>query len=215
MTQPGPLYFDSDCLILFAGAGLIPQLLAALDREVGSARRLGPLPEMLRGGRLTRTYPLSLRQRAEAWCSTVAGVDHAPDAAMLDRLLAIEGVDPGEAMLFALAAGVEGAIVATGDKRACAALTAASPSLEPELGGKILCLEPALGLLLEAVGFATLAPALAQVREHNATLRVLLPQGEATPEDTFRTGLDSYLRDVRSRLGALLHSAARGRRPER
>jgi hypothetical protein len=215
MTRPGPLYFDSDCLILFAGAGLIPQLLAAVGREVASARRLGPLPEMLRGGRLSRAYPLSLRQRAEAWCSAVAAIDRAPDAAMLDRLLAIEGIDPGEAMLFALTAGAEGAIVTTGDKRACAALAAAVPSLERALGGKILCLEPALGLVLETVGFATLAPALAQVREHNATLRVLLPQGEATPGDTFRTGLDSYLRDVRSRLGGLLYSATHGRRPER
>jgi hypothetical protein len=129
---------------------------------------------------------------------------------MLDRFLALEGIDPGEAMLFALAAETEGAVVATGDKRACVALASATPSLLPRLGGKILCLEPALELLLDAAGFATLAPALARVREHNATLRVLLPQGEATPEHSFRSGLDSYLRDLRSRVGGLLYSP-RGR----
>ena len=130
-------------------------------------------------------------------------------------MLAIEGIDPGEALLFALAAETEGAVVVTGDKRACAALAAATPSLERELGGKLLVLEPALALLLEVAGFTALVQALAQVREHNATLRVLLPQGEATPEGTFRAGLDSYLGDVRSQFGGLLYGGAEPSTPNR
>ncbi len=204
MPRSGPLLLDSDCLLLFAGAGLIIELADAVEVDLAALRRLSPLPQMLRSGALARRYPVGLRQRAEAWCSRIAAVETAPGSQTLALLLGIHGIDPGEALLLAVAAETETAYVATGDKRACTALASAPPNLRAQLHNKVLCIEPALELILDKLGYPALAPALTQVREHNATLRVLLPQGEATPESTFRAGLTSYSNDVRSRLGDLL-----------
>ena len=205
--SPSPLLFlDSDLFVLHAGAGLLPALIQATGSNLNRARRLHPLPYMLQKGALAARYPQGLRERAAAWCSRITAVEDAPSPGSLEPLLGVAAIEPGEALLFALAAETPRSLMATGDRRACCALAAASGLAEIRalLRHKLICLESALALLLREVGFPHLAAALTLVRDYNQTLRVLLPQGELTDEGAFREGLASYLRDVSALTGDLL-----------
>ena len=73
-----------------------------------------------------------------------------------------------------------------------------------ELHGKVLCLESCLLLLLRSVDFHFLVDSLAIVREYHQTLRVVLSQGASTLEVDFRTGVESYWRDLLAETGDLL-----------
>ena len=206
MRSPGILLIDSDLFVLLAGAGLLSALLSALNLEESAARRLQPLPHMLRKGRLARRYPPGILERAGAWCSRIHAVETVPPADVLDQLNRVHSIDPGEAQLFAVAADRDLALLASGDRRSFEAV-ATAPGLEllrAELRGKLVCLEATLRLLHQEVGYTELVQALAAVREHHRTLRVLLSQGEQTPEETFRDGLESYLKDLALCAGDLL-----------
>jgi len=159
---------------------------------------------MLRKGQLARKYPKGILDKASAWCERIGAVEERP-ATELHALL-LEVVDPGEALLFATVAELEGGLIASGDKSACVAIATESSlsAVRPLLAGKVICLESALDMLLDTVGFEALARALTVVREHNRTVRLLLPEAQATSEDHFRVGLDSYLREITETTGPLL-----------
>ncbi len=208
MTKPGLFFLDSDIFVLFAGVNLLRDLVAASGFELASARRLEPLFYMLRHGkRLSKKYPVGIRERATAWCSQVAPMTSRPRGMVFEQLATTRGIDPGEAELFAAVAETPGSLIATGDRRACRALRRSEDlgNVRAMLQGRIVCLETALSLLLERKSFPALSSALTQIREHNKTLGVLLSQGELTPVESFRDGLDSYSRDLTDELGELLY----------
>jgi hypothetical protein len=197
------LLFDSDLFILCAGTGLLPNLIEAAGFELSNTRRLDPLPHMLRKGRIPKKYSPAAIDKAEAWCSKIPGIEKAPSETSIGQLIQVSGIDPGEALLFALTAESD-AVMATGDKRACIALQTSQCPLKPSLEGKILCLETALWLLLKHLEYPRLARALTPARDYNQTLRILLSQGEDTPEESFRSGLRSYSEDLVDKVGHLL-----------
>lgn len=200
------LYLDSDLFVLFAGANLLGYLIEAVGFDLKTTRRLRPLPRMLERGPLSRRLPTGLRQRALAWCSAIPGIETAPSPETVDRLVHVEDLDPGETVLFALAAEAESSLIGTGDQRACRALGRRQDlgDVRDQLKGKVICLEESLKVLLKRMDFGELAEALTTVREHNQTLRVLLGQGAATPKESFQTALLSYLDDLASEAGELL-----------
>lgn len=199
------LLLDSDMFILHAGAGLLPALARAAGSELRHVRRLQPLPHMLRRMTEESGYPAGIREKAIAWCSEITSIEEAPSAAVLDQFLQIPELHPGEAVLFSVAAEMEHSLVATGDKRACRALAALATSrLTALMKHKVVCLASALALLIRQLGFRALVEGLSLVRECNQTLRVLLPQGELTPESHFKEGLRSYLTHLQSETGDLL-----------
>ena len=207
MPRTRIVFLDTDFFVLMAGANLVAQVLDAVECDLQHARRLEALPHMLRRGPLTRQYSRGVCDKAAAWCERIGGIETRPSVKLEKQLL--ELVDPGEAQLFATVAELENGLVATGDKRACEAVATAAglSDVRSRLTGKVLCLESALDLLLERAGFETLANALISVRDFNQTLRLLLPESSATPEDHFRAGLASFLRDMEQRAGILLFSS--------
>ena len=205
MTASRRLLFDTDLFVLLAGAGLLDELIHAIGFEVDEARRLQPLPFMLKQGSLVRRYPSGILQQAAAWCERIPAVRRMPDPDLLGQLTAVQDMDPGEALLLARAAELDGALVASGDKRACLGLIrAVDRRIATRLQGKWICLEAALVALLNHLDFALLASRLTSVRAHHQTLRVLLSQGNATDKDSFRAGLHAYWRDLSDRTGELL-----------
>lgn len=208
VDNPDTLLLDTDFFVLVAGANLMAPLLDVLGCSPRNARRLHPLPFMLRKGALVRRYSAGVLQKAAAWCDRIGAIEDRPSTQLQQQLL--EVVDPGEALLFASVAGSRGGVVATGDKRACVAVATSEglAAVRPLLAGKVLCLERALALLLEHLGFEALAGSLVSVREFDRTLRLLLPEAEATSEAHFREGLDSYLTHLESQAGTLLVSFA-------
>lgn len=217
-TLDGPpgspiLLLDSDIFVLLAGAGLLEEFILEAGFEVDQARRLDPLPRMLQGGRLARTYSLALRQRAEAWCNRIRPVAQVPHSAyrVLQDLVTVPGIDPGEALLFAMAIATDQARVATGDKRACQMLALATGLADArgQLRGKVICLEGALELLVRRLPLPEVVSRLSFVRDFNRTLRILLSQGAKTPGASFLEALSAYSRAVGAELGDLLFRPGR------
>ncbi len=203
MSDRGLLLLDSDIFILHAGADLLPELVAAAGFDLSEARRLAALPHMLRKGRMSKRHPSGVVTKAQEWCTRIRSIDEVPSPHLVDLLAAMPGIDEGETYLFSLAAERR-SIVATGDKRACVALATADRQIAEPLQGKIICLETALLLLLDQVGYATLAKGFTPAMAYNQTLRVLLSQGEQTPEEHFRGALASYYAAVERDVGTLL-----------
>ena len=190
------------------------ELVAAAGFDLSNARRLQPLPHMLRKRKkMLKKYPAGVREKAIAWCSQIEPVSIRPKGPFLAQLGLVRGIDPGEAELFAIAAETPGSLIATGDKRACRALKAAEglEDAKAALRGRIVCLETALDMLLEQRGFSALSGPLTQIRGLNRTLGALLSQGELTLEENFREGLASYSRHLTSELGDLLYRPGRER----
>jgi hypothetical protein len=181
-------------------------LLEVLGCDPKKALRLDPLPHMLQKGRLARKYSRGILEKASAWCEIIGAIKERPSTEL--QAMFLEVVDPGEALLFATVAELEGALVATGDKSACVAIATESTlsAVRPRLAGKVLCLETALEILLDAVGFQGLARNLTTAREFNQTIRLLLPEAQTTSEDHFRDGLSSYLREITTSTGPLLYA---------
>jgi len=59
-------------------------------------------------------------------------------------------------------------------------------------------------LAVDAHGFGAVSKALTAVRDYNRTIRLLLPEASATPEEHFRAGVASYLEDLKTNAGFLL-----------
>lgn len=205
MASSRQLFLDTDFFVLMAGANLIAPLLDALDFSIADARRLDPVPHMLERGSLARKYAPGIREKAAAWCEEISPIRSRPAPDLHQPLH--EALDVGEALLFATVIEAEGRIMATGDIRACQTIATdeSLAQIRPRLKEKVICLESSLTLLVEEVGFESLASALSRVREYNKTIRVLLSRAEATPEREFRQGLESYLGDVKKKTGELLY----------
>jgi hypothetical protein len=205
------LFFDTDILVLMAGANLIEDLVEALGAE--RAYRLAALDPMLQRalvgkGSLARQFSPGILQRAQAWAGDLTPIrDRPADDRLFESLLEVRDIDPGEALLFEAVAHLPAGVVATADKRACEVLATAESLSEvrDRLHGKILCLEVALEILLERVGYARLAERLSVLRECSGTLRLLLREGAATPQRDFLSGLESYKREIEGLAGPLLY----------
>src|SRR5215208_2816742 len=74
------LLVDSDALLALAGGDVLDRALALLGLDSSSARRLPPLPHMIRRerGGIARQWTAEARTRALATCAHIAALDHAP-----------------------------------------------------------------------------------------------------------------------------------------
>ncbi|WP_043308328.1 hypothetical protein [Pseudomonas sp. ML96] len=132
-----------------------------------------------------------------------------PDAVDLDTLEifnAAPGIDVGEALLFAAAAGDDNGRVLTGDKRALSSLLLQdSVQLTTWLTNKLITLEALIQ------GFAALdLPAIQHTVRANAGVDKALTNvfGVSAPAsaDSVRAGLNSYVEHLRKQLGGLINS---------
>lgn len=203
------LVVDSDLFVLLAGAELLEELIEALGFSHQSARRLQPLPFMLKKGPLARRYSEEIRGKAEAACEKIAPLEDRPSMELFEQFNQVPEIDPGEALLFTTATEGDGNRIVTGDLRACRALAAAKHlgPIRDRLTGRVVCLEAALDLLHGRLGFGPLRRRLAPLRSVHQTLKVLFSAGLDTQEDIFLGALTSYLRAVRQDLGSLLHAS--------
>ena len=199
------LLMDSDIFVLLAGAGLLDRAITALGFSVEKVRRLAALPHQLRKGRSFRQrFPGPIRSLALAECQRVAAIENRPDDDdALARLIAIDDIDEGEALLLALTAESDVCYLASGDKRALVALATrdAVQKIRQAVAGRIISLEIVLEALVEAEGAANVGPALASIRAANTTINVLFGhQTDFDQQDRLRA-IASYRDDLIRQVG--------------
>ncbi len=191
------LLVDTDAFCKLAAADLLAAGAEVLSVELDECGRLPALPHMLERGTLPRVYGSETCQRLIPIARSMPAVER-PRGPWLDALTPITEIDPGEAILFSLAAEHTLPVV-TGDVRALHALRQVEGFPEA-LAGRIVCLEALLLGLCERIGVGTVRTKVEPIRDTDTMMRVCFSPNSATPED----GLRSYLRDRRTDLAPLL-----------
>ena len=190
------LLVDSDVFCKLGMGSLLGEALAVLGADIGDCSRLPALPHMLRRGKLIRKYG------AEA-CANILPVAErmqsipAPDPLWLDRIVSVPTIDPGEALLFAVAAQA-GLIIITGDKSSLRALKNIDGYPEA-LAGRIVVLEAILLALCDRLGHAEVRRRLCFLIPNDKTLQVCFSAGNPDP----RSALESCYRDLVSEVSPL------------
>ncbi len=198
------LFIDSDVFLLLAGAAKIEDAIRVLGFEPSRCHRLQPLPHMLDKSRLLRArYSESVRSRAKIACRQVPALLERPSGELMQRFLDIEGVNPGEALLYALLAERSGYLLASGDKIAMRAIgsDAKAGDLRALVAGRVICLESMVRRLVVKDGAAAVASSFRDVLDSNTTLRVVFTEVNVKQEGRCLAGLDSYVADLQLQVG--------------
>ena len=194
------LLVDSDIFILLGTAGLLDRTAELLGFSPAQLRRLHALPHMLRGKRMRREYPEEIREAALEAAIRVEGIyDRPADGELPQRLLAVENIDDGEAALYSHLAEHRTCLLASGDLRAIRALGRAEgfADVRESIRDRVVCLEAAVRLLVEADGVDAIATAFRPVIPHNNHLKVFFSEANVRDQNQCLAAVRSYFDSLR------------------
>lgn len=191
------LLIDTDAFCKLAASDLLRDAVSLFHAELHECGRLPALPYMLRRGGLRRTYGAEVCERLIPLAEAVPPVQHEASA-WLDRLAPIPAIDPGEAILFAVAAELRLPVI-TGDVRSLRALKRLNGFPEA-LRGRVVVLEAALLALCTELGSAAVRAKVASGQPADSVMRICFSPDVQEPE----VGLNSYLQDRRIELAPLV-----------
>jgi hypothetical protein len=204
------LLIDNDAFILFAGTGLLLRVLDAVGYKPDSVLRLDALPHMLRkNSRIRRSTPEDVRTKALVACDSFPALEDREtigETAVYDRLNAIDDLDPGEALLFAIAIENPGYAILTGDRRALVAFGAGSglDDLRAKLAGRVICLELVFRLLVQQATAADVATNLAPLIALNRSFKIWFSATNQADDAQCLAALESYFKALKTEVGATL-----------
>lgn len=206
--MPAIVLMDNDAALKLARYDLLDLALSALNSEPAGVRVLHTARYTLlpTNAPLRHCKDAASAERLGTFLGQVQIVDEAAvNTAWLDALLEIPGIDPGEAILFAYAAGEPEAVIVTGDKRAMRALFAASEAADvvAALTGRVLCIETLLAGMVEQ-DFALTQTRVRANDGVDKALTAIFGVVAPTALASVREGLDSYQNALRAETGALL-----------
>lgn len=207
----GLVLMDNDAALKLARYDLLDQALLTMGCTPGEVRVLHTASYALLPAKapLRHCKDEASADRLRAFLRQVGAVDQAAvNTEWLDALVEIPGIDPGEALLFALAATQPDAIIVTGDKRAMRALCAApeASGIVAALAGRVLCMETLFRGLVEQE-FALTQQRVRANGEIDKALAAIFGVTNPAPLDSVQQGLDSYEGALRAETGTLLKTS--------
>jgi hypothetical protein len=199
------LLIDSDAFVLLAGAGLLDAVIELAGFDLKDARRLAPLPHMLRGRHFAE-YPEQCRVAAETMCKRVLALLESPSAGSSAWVTDERDINAGEALLIATMLDDPAACLLTGDKRALRSI-AANPRLAAvaaALRGRVICVEVAIRELLRAHDIERVARAFGELRSASTMLRVVFSDGNLADPTRCLGALEPYVLELDRETAGLL-----------
>lgn len=190
------LLFDTDAFCKLGIASLLQDVAQIFGAQLQECGRLYALPFMLRKGRLRSLF-------GGPACDALIPVANAlpvmpdPSVAWLEKLTAIEAIDPGEAQVFAVAAE-RGHPFLSGDKRALIALKNIDDIITV-LDGRVVILEAILLALCDRLGQEEMRRRVAPLAAVDRMVAVCFSSGNPDPS----TALMSYYRALEMELAPL------------
>lgn len=190
------LLFDTDAFCKLGIASLLQNVAQIFGAQLQECGRLYALPFMLRKGRLRSLF-------GGPACDALIPVANAlpvmpdPSVAWLEKLTAIEAIDPGEAQIFAVAAE-RGHPFLSGDKRALIALKNIGDFITV-LDGRVVILEAILLALCDRLGQEEMRLRVAPLAAVDRMVEVCFSSGNPDPS----TALMSYYRALEMELAPL------------
>jgi hypothetical protein len=138
--------------------------------------------------------------RIEEFLAKVRTIDLEPPAEELSVLAGVDGIDSGEALLFAIGARDQSSRVLTGDKRSLRTLATEDScrAIAKTLAGRILCVEQIVQVMIRHVGFEEVRNRVLPGVSCDTVLRAVFGSGQDAREAEVLAGLNSYLAELRS-----------------
>jgi hypothetical protein len=183
------LLIDTDAFCKLGIGGVLREAVELLGAELQEAGRLPALPHMLRRGRLRKVFGPDACDILIPVAETLPVAAQAAET-WLERLTAIDAIDPGEAQIFAIAAE-KGLIVVSGDKRALGALGEV-PGFADALAGRIVVVEALLLALCDRLGPEEVRKRVQALMAADKVVRVCFSAGNSDPQGA----LLSYYRSI-------------------
>ncbi|MBI2571908.1 MAG: hypothetical protein HYV63_33270 [Candidatus Schekmanbacteria bacterium] len=191
------LLVDVDAFCKLQVAGLLSDAAGLVAARIDDCGRLPALPHMLRRGKLRKQFGGDVCEVLISVAEAVPVIPQ-PSDTWLDKLIPIEGIDVGEAQLFAAAA--EGSLlVVSGDKRALRALKDVE-GFAGALAGRIVVLEAVLVALCDHLGADAVRDRIAPLAAADKMVQVCFSIGNPSP----REALISYYQSLAAELDPLV-----------
>jgi hypothetical protein len=118
----------------------------------------------------------------------------------IQLLAGVDGIDSGEAVLFAATAQFDQYLLATCDKNSLRALVSTPDchSIAQRLCGHVMCFEQMVKRVIQHCGFSYVQDKVIPARACDTALRVAFGSGIEATEAAVLTILDSYINELRS-----------------
>ena len=195
------LLVDSDIFILLSAAGLLERVAELLGFSVDDIRRLHALPHMLQHSKsMRRNFSEAVRERAIVVANRVVGIyERPPEGELPQRLLSIDYIDDGEALLIAHLVERPTCLLASGDLRAMRALASAEgfQDVRDAIRGRVICLEAVVRMLVEADGVAATATAFQVVLPHSRHLQIFFSEANVANQEQCLDAVRSFYTELR------------------
>lgn len=200
----GNIILDVDIFIILCGAELLECWMDSMGVTCNQVYLLPSLKYMLRknNSRLSRNHSTVVIDRAKQKHTNFQTLPDAADSTILSAFDCIEGIDPGERLIFAHLVSGPYRYAATNDKRSIAAL-AELKTFHAQLSGKIICLEQALATILLCHPWEAVNEGIQQMRsiERNAGHQIdkrlgnIFSESSQSRENTIEA-VRSYCKDL-------------------
>ena len=190
------LLVDTDVFCKLQAAGLLSEAVGLFEAGLVDCGRLPALPHMLRRGKLRKRIGGDVCDALIPVAEAVPVIPQ-PSDTWLDELIPVEGIDVGEAQLFAAAAEA-GLLVVSGDKRALRALKDIE-RFASALMGRIVVLEAVLIALCDRLGADAVRARVATLAALDRMVQVCFSGGNPNP----REALISYYESLAAELAPL------------
>jgi hypothetical protein len=210
---------DNDVVLKTACYGTSDHLRRLLSKEGRSLAGLGLAKFVLRRN-IRKSNRINDREKAfvamEALLAWLDAIE--PDAKEVALAASFEAhaqaaglaLDPGESQLLAVLVRRAATALLTGDKRAVVSVDrlASDLGIQPAVGGRLACFEQVMVGICEQGGFAEIGALVCAEELVDKTMSICFgcSSGGASADEA-RTGLLSYVEDLRRRSGAVLTMA--------
>lgn len=194
------LLIDADALSKLAHWNLLAEVVHATNAEWSQSATFGSL--LHRSRRSIEKPDGKLFRSAEAAGRAVSALKMMlplpeVNASELSWVQGVSAIDPGEALLIAVARREASARILTGDKRALRALANLERSVWMPVAGKVILVEQVLLSCLNRHGIEWLRERVCPAFDFDKTVEIVMGSRCDTPTEAVRDGLTSYIREIR------------------
>ena len=190
------LLVDTDVFCKLGISSLLEDAARIFGTSLQECGRLPALPFMLRRGRLRKLFGALACDALIPVADSMLEMPQ-PGVIWLEKLTAIEAIDPGEAQIFAMAAE-QGQRFLSGDKRALNALKGVDAFI-PALDGRVVVMEAVLLALCDRIGPEQIRQRVAPLIAVDRMVAVCFSSENPNPLEA----LISYFEDIKTKLAPL------------
>lgn len=206
-----PILIDNDALLKLARYGLLDEAITLLGCTPSEARVLATAKYSLlpAKNRLRFCEDEDSAIGLEKFLENASRLDaRSADPELVDALNAVQNIDTGESLLFAVGATNHETLVITGDKRSLVALHSEDSVAHVcnALVGRVVSMEVLFLGLIECK-FDHIQKCVRSKPDVDKALNIAFGMTVPADIDLVREGLASYIRDLRDATGALLYTS--------